>query len=93
MAKSLMEGIEKGPAPSAKRASKGGDTGKLVFAVLLFLLAAGVFAWYQGWIFSSPPAPQMSAQEQAQQQKDFAEQQKHTEQLIKSGTAKVGGSS
>ena len=94
MARSLMEGIDKGAAPAAKRGSKSGDGGKLLLAVALFLVAGAVFAWYQGWIFSGgPKGTQLSPEETAQQQKEFTEQQKATEQRLKTGQQKIGGTS
>jgi hypothetical protein len=92
MAKSLMEGMDIGPAP-AKGAAKGGDRGKLIFAVVLLLVALGVFAWSQGWILAGAgQGPQLSAEEKAQRQQEFTQQQKRSEEQVKKGTAKVGGS-
>jgi len=94
MARSLMDGIEKTPAAvPGKREGKGGDGGKLVFACALLLIAAGVFAWSQGWILGGDKMPKQSPEQAAQQKQEFEVQQKHMEEQIKSGKAKIGGSS
>lgn len=93
MAKSLMEGMDT-PAASKKSSGSGGQGGKLVFAVVLFLIAGVVVAWSQGWIFASKPDAIVETPEQrAAQQKAFDEQQKHTQQQIQQGKAQIGGSS
>ncbi len=92
MAKSLMEGMDAAPAPAAKK-SGGGDTGKLVFAVALLLIAGLVVAWSQGWLFSSKPQNTETPEQRAAQEKAFEEQQKHTQEQLNKGTAKTGGTS
>jgi hypothetical protein len=93
MAKSLMEGMDAAPAAPKKASGSGGQAGKLIFAVLLLVVAGVVVAWSQGWIFASKPDIQETPEQRASQEKAFKEQQQRTQDAIKTGKAQVGGSS
>ena len=77
-------GAKKGPA------AKKNDSLKLIFALVLFLAAGVVFAWYSGLFGGS--AAEKPPPETAEVKQAFQEQQKRTEQAIQSGKAKAGGS-
>lgn len=79
-------------APAAKpgkpAAAKGSQSGKLIFAAVLLLVAGGVFAWSQGWILAEKPAPTVQSEELKQQ---FEEQKQAVKKMQESPKAPIVG--
>ena len=78
-----------GTKRSAGGGGKQGDKLKLIVAVVLFVLAGGVFAYFQGWIGGSEPKPEPPS---AEQLKALDDQKAETKKQIDSGKVIQSGS-
>jgi hypothetical protein len=72
----------------SKGNGKGSQSGKLIFAAVLLLVAGGVFAWSQGWILAEKPAPHVESEELKQQ---FEEQKQTAKKMQESPQAPIVG--
>ena len=93
MAKSLLEGMNMGSTGApAKKAGKKNESGKLIFAVVLLVVAGVVVAWQMG-VFGGSKLPPEDPKVRAAQEKEFEQQKTRTQELQKQNKAVTTGSS